>query len=308
MYYFTYLDIEKIMTEVTETGRAAHVIRNYVQGFVNLNNPVFLTIDNISGQIEAKVREIKSLIHIKSEIKQKLASILISTKFLKKICLPNFINPKKKKQLKDLNIEKIQNNLTIIETNIKNIDISINNSILTKSEELYSQKIPKIPFFPLDENLQKKLRSNFICEKYIKNTDFKSRQKKEIFKENIKNLSEYLSNKAHLIQDELSQFQKIEKKDKIAKINKIINLSGQIENKSRESLKMLICNENNFKLGYRNKNLVEILNFLKEITKIFGGDEFFKEKKEDLQSLVGCCEKLCKGLKEVYCAGFVEAV
>ena len=310
MFYKNSLDTKKTSTDITTAGRAAHVIRNYLQGFTTLQNPVFLTIDTISGQIEAKIREIKSLINQNFEIKSKIAEILLSTIFLKKICNENFItNSNSEKKICDENLKKIKNSLLIIETIMINVDKSINNAILKQSENFYGKseklKYSKIPFTNIDKNILKKLDFEFCTTNYLSSENLKKKEKKFFFSEKIKKLSEYITNKSHLIQDEISEYQN---KNKIVtdQVKTIINFAGQIENKYRESLKMLVLNDN-FRLPYRNKVLGDAKNILKGIKKIFLAKNFkILKKKENLENLVLSIENLLGCLKEVYDIGFIQ--
>lgn len=51
-YYYNHIDRELLADLVLRAGRAGHQIRNYTQGYTNLQYPEILTIDTLSGQVE----------------------------------------------------------------------------------------------------------------------------------------------------------------------------------------------------------------------------------------------------------------
>ncbi len=67
-YYYENLDKKLIDNQIKDIGRLCHEMRNDLQGYINLNKPQILTLDNISAQIEGHVRSVRGQVFKNEDI------------------------------------------------------------------------------------------------------------------------------------------------------------------------------------------------------------------------------------------------
>ena len=64
-YYTLIKDINKLDEHSTIMGRSFHLMRNYLQGYVENDFPELATLDNRAGNMEGVIRTIKAKLNNK---------------------------------------------------------------------------------------------------------------------------------------------------------------------------------------------------------------------------------------------------
>jgi len=225
MSFYEYMDPDICNEQALQAGRAAHVCRNYVQGFTNLGHPEFLTIDGLMGQIEGQFRVIRSHLIDRKDIKPQIKLIARSSRFVQKILKASFIDDN---ALSENDLDELRDLTGIVNQLILRIDQEINAAILKESSSLFNIELPKIKIEnpPLPDVLAQ--FNSGISEALVRTEEkFNNCEKKS----KAVTFSKMMSNKAHSTQDLVAEHiqQPIEKDH----ANQIINLAGGIENESR---------------------------------------------------------------------------
>ncbi len=184
---------KRIADLVTEAGRSAHLIRNYVQGYVNLNFPEMLSLDNISGRIEGVIRQIKSKIQEKTQnYSEDVDRVLFSTKFLLKINEGRPVNENFDRSI----TPRIKKCLSLIFINMSNVQIMLQNQINNTRKPLLKD----------NQSLNRSVWNCFNASSYLQNNNFKINADFRQKKERCHLLAQYSSNGAHLLQDMVSSY------------------------------------------------------------------------------------------------------
>eukprot|EP00754_Rhynchopus_humris_P022983 Rhum_TRINITY_DN14814_c7_g1::Rhum_TRINITY_DN14814_c7_g1_i1::g.121625::m.121625 len=83
-----------LLALVLEAGHAAHMARNYTQGFVNLLHAEILAVDTQCGQVEARMRDVAARLREGQEIAGILAAVSSAAEFMQKVLKPDFLKDK----------------------------------------------------------------------------------------------------------------------------------------------------------------------------------------------------------------------
>lgn len=310
-YYYEMLNKDTVELLADEIGKTAHLVRNYCQGYVNLNYPEILTLDNIAGQIEAQSRQIKGKMMIKAEIKPIIILIAKSAVFLKKITTIEFFNSKYPQE----KIETIRLYLSNMSSLIENMDSEVNNSIIKLSEEIFTGNVKSVSINKLETPLgyasgnENNIDTSYIDKEflYIVNFDKKTIDtEKNItsFKTIIEKLGCFLTNNSHRTQDVVADY--IDTEPYKTSANMIINLSGTIENQGR--IMIAECNANmnidaiKKALKVSTDNIISLKNYV-------NGKEFtIADKFEDLNDLLKITEDIHNSINLVLEKGYNKSL
>lgn len=177
-------------SHISHMGRHFHVMRNYIQGFVENDYPEFCSIDNIAGRMEGVVRTMKSNLQGSRDIKKDNQILCKNALFLQKILAQTNLGDSFEKS----KLDKISASLEEIIAFSKSIDIHINNAILEISEQSTGCKLPRVPTIDLDPQMTPRLLNLFDIRKGLKEIETNKARSKGA---ETCILSEYMSNQAH---------------------------------------------------------------------------------------------------------------
>jgi hypothetical protein len=279
MTAYEHIDSEKCNESARMAGRAAHMCRNYLQGFTNLEHPELQAVDGLMGQIEGQFRTLRSNLTERKDVKPQIKLIAKSGRFILKILDPAFIEDSVlgSSDLTELReLAEMVNQLTLC------IDQEINIAILKESSKLFKIDLPKIA--TNSPNLPNVLSTfDSAVPETLKKPDQKFSPDER--KANILKLSSMLSNRAHSIQDIVAEhIQNPTQKDHA---NHIINLAGAIENESRAIIAHF-NSQPNPNLQNVQKNMAGISDSVTKIRQFVEIDTFLIKSKKD--PVVTVCE------------------
>lgn len=259
MYYFPYLDILKIKDISRSIGFKSHQIRNYTAGYVRIEYPEIQIVDIMIGQIEGIMRDIIGHIENCWDIKSLINNSSRPLSFLYRAFFGNTENsniisafiPEENRKIIVIQLISIYND-------IKEIDKLVNEAILKDSDMNFTGIKHEIN--ANDSAFLVKLENDFKLkpieeyEKYeIKNSINNNFENLVInLKDNTKKLSMIISNNAHSLQNICSEY--IYKNPENIQCNNIIEYSGQIEEKSREIIDIMV------NYDYKKVQNIEVLN------------------------------------------------
>lgn len=225
MSVYNHIDLEKCNEQARQAGRAAHICRNYLQGFINLEHPELQTVDGLMGQIEGQFRTIRSNLVERKDIKPQIKLIARSSRFIQKILEPSFIEDS---ALSADDINELRDLACIVHKLILCIDQEINTAILKESSSLFKIELPKLS---INDPKMPAVLTQFECSAPEAQAETNQKLATSERKAQAIKLSKMMSNRAHSAQDLVAEhIQNATEKDHA---NQIINLAGGIENESR---------------------------------------------------------------------------
>lgn len=257
MYYYPYLDKGKVKYLADTAGKAGHHIRNLCAGFVRIEFPELQIIDNLSGQLEGIARDIIGHMENNADIK-----ILLRNSIRPSVCLLKILNDFQNGSISAENLERIKDLLGLQGSCFKEIDELVNEAIIKDSNYNYNGN-----FFCLKDKdaILKSLKSNFTLESnFEKLFSLDENQKYQLreFTEKNKEIAKFVCNFAHEIQNFCSKY--IHKAPENALTSKIINIAGQIENKSR-NIQDVFTNYNPNIIPNKTDHYMKTMNNLNEV-------------------------------------------
>ena len=196
MYYYPYLDKEKVTQLADTAGKAGHHIRNLCAGFVRIEYPELQIIDNLSGQLEGIARDIIGHMANNADIK-----LLLRNSIRPSVCLLKILNEFQNGSISAGSLEKIKDLLGLQGSCFKEIDELVNEAIIKDSNFNYNGN-----YFCLKdkEEILKFLKSNFTLENnYDKLFILEETQKYQLreFTDKNKEIAKFICNFAHEIQN-----------------------------------------------------------------------------------------------------------
>lgn len=266
-YYQKYLkkdsEFEKL---IEDAGRCCHQVRNYTQGYVNLNHPEIQTIDNISGQMEGQLRVLKSNLHQNVEMKPVIITCAKLSNFNKKMISKGVFADEFeiKEQQKFKNITALINTTLNI---IQHIDYKINLAIIEMSQELFSSNVKSIDDYKIEHKCTEKANYEINVEDEFKAEFDESTEEVESDpKKLLSKIGFKLSNNSHFIQEQVADFIQILVFKDTA--NKIIQLAGEIENQGRAIIAEGVISKDNINIKNINKYLTNSNNSVSQLKDI----------------------------------------
>eukprot|EP01059_Diplonema_ambulator_P027783 TRINITY_DN4645_c5_g1_i1.p1 TRINITY_DN4645_c5_g1~~TRINITY_DN4645_c5_g1_i1.p1 ORF type:complete len:316 (+),score=99.73 TRINITY_DN4645_c5_g1_i1:45-950(+) len=281
--YYALTNADELTDLAVEAGRAAHMLRNYTQGYVNLNHPEVATCDNLCGQIEGQIRILTAHLREKKEVKQILSLIGKTSVFLGKILEPGFLSDEKVNQER---LEMMKYLLRIVKECTMKIDRDITLALLKSSMSDFGCTGDEAALKGLQVGYD---RSEFVNAKFdpmnaLPSYSGKAFPSAECKQEALFSLGSHMSNKAHEIQDAVSCYL-LSHKDTS---NAIINLAGQVENDARAVISISTVHLNVPKDPV-SKHFSKISGSLEQIRNSASSDSFpIKEVRSKLEQ---CCQE-----------------
>ena len=225
--YYQLDNVKKIEELAIEAGRAAHMARNYAQGFVSLNHPEVATCDNLCGQVEGQLRAMRGHIEERKEIKQIITPVAKTATFMCNIIKPDFISDR---IFPDANMDKLAHLLHTVRRCVLRIDNEINDAIVQHSSGLFGEEVP-LKFCLGEHHTDSMICNDFDPPVQQKSSEAEVTAQQGNKKDATAELGRVLSNKAHVLQDLCSAHVLCPVQKEAA--NTIINLAGAAENEAR---------------------------------------------------------------------------
>ena len=220
-----------------ESGKAAHMLRNYTQGMVSLKHPEIATCDNLAGQIEGQLRAMRAHMKEGHEFKHILSESSRAAVFLSRILSDDFI---KDKQVDEGRLQKIRELLKVVTSRLRMIDYRINEALIRGSEDIFGETDIHIPVKPM------LLPDDFVSNFFAPDLTVDLNRPKLTMDERLAAVVEIasaLSNKAHEIQDIASPF--IISQYTKESANHLIGTCGGVENEARKAIAHFTLNKAN---------------------------------------------------------------
>lgn len=299
-FYFDKLNLP-LMDELTSNaGRIGHILRNYCQGYVNVNFPEILTLDNIAGQVEGQCRAIRGLLKNGGDLKPNILACARLSRFMKKIVAEDFF---KHPSFESQKLDIIRGWVDNLQNIVKEIDNNVNNAILSVSQDIFGESSPRDEATRISErtdipisDLKKEFNFDTFDEKCVE-----AEKTLEQFKNTLHQLGSFTSNLSHKMQDEVSDYINTPQLKDIA--NKIIGLAGDIENQGRAiSAEASAPNPNVVNIGKYCDNTCNQIIAIKDFLK---GKEFPKERVEEILIIAGIIQgRVIEDIRKVVAKGF----
>lgn len=225
MYYFAHLSLTKVRELALTIGRCGHEIRTISAGFAKIEHPEMQVLDNLSGQIEGISREIIAYLQNSWDFKPSISKAVRPAVLLRQIlesCAENSAFPKEKR-------EKAKELLNFQLFSLRNLDNMINEAIFEDSKRNFAgvatEAFEKNKSFSEISQSFASFEGN--CSKFVQEKAVNLRD----FSENNVILAKFVSNCAHEIQNLCAIYNHKTPENTFS--NKIVNLAGQIEDRSR---------------------------------------------------------------------------
>lgn len=215
------LDKNILLDLSTKIGRAGHQLKSICQNFVGLSHPEMLTIDNIAGNIEGEARNLKAHLVANWEIRYITTAIARGSTFLNRISSPDFF---KDSTIKPEVLAKIQSLASLIVQATKSIETQLMIAQIKHSQSVFGSDsmfpVPQVPAVDMAPLSKFGVAPSELPSAKGSNP-----------KEMAEATGEYLANLAHITQETVDNYVNHETLKPLA--NKIINLSGAVENEAR---------------------------------------------------------------------------
>ena len=270
-YYYDKLNVGSVDLLIENTGRISHVIRNLTQGYVTIDYPEILTLDNIAGQIEAQCRAIRGNLKERIDIKSNIFTTAKLARFMKNIISVEFY---KKDTIDAVRLGNARKWVDSIISHITTVDNCVNKSILSSSQDLFSM-IEFSDFVPspggdAQPDIDKadiEIAKEFDYEKNFDEKQVDVDKNVDKYRLILANLGSYMANLSHFIQDEVSDWINTSPENTVA--NQVINTAGQIENAGRQiieqaTVKILNQGNTNKSIENANANVNTLKDFVKD--------------------------------------------
>ena len=270
-YYYDKLNVGSVDLLIENTGRISHVIRNLTQGYVTIDYPEILTLDNIAGQIEAQCRAIRGNLKERIDIKSNIFTIAKLARFMKNIISVEFY---KKDTIDAVRLGNARKWVDSIISHITTVDNCVNKSILSSSQDLFSMiefsDVVPSPGGDAQPDIDKadiEIAKEFDYEKNFDEKQVDVDKNVDKYRLILANLGSYMANLSHFIQDEVSDWINTSPENTVA--NQVINTAGQIENAGRQiieqaTVKILNQGNTNKSIENANANVNTLKDFVKD--------------------------------------------
>ncbi|KAJ9444157.1 hypothetical protein DIPPA_15084 [Diplonema papillatum] len=228
MFYELSNQAAEVESLLLECGRAAHMLRNYVQGYNSLCHPELKTCDNLAGQLEGVLRTASAHLKEGKEVKQFLPPLAKSATFLSRIFDEGFFADA---GVDEETVTNIRHLVASVRDSAHRIDAVLNLAILRQSASLFGGGA-EMNFSPpvytasavVSELFDPPMKSHERCADTadVSTADLRGW---------MAALGCHLSNKAHAMQEVMS----VHIIDAATKdvANQVINIAGQAENDGR---------------------------------------------------------------------------
>ena len=270
-YYYDKLNVGSVDLLIENTGRISHVIRNLTQGYVTIDYPEILTLDNIAGQIEAQCRAIRGNLKERIDIKSNIFTTAKLARFMKNIISVEFY---KKDTIDAVRLGNARKWVDSIISHITTVDNCVNKSILSSSQDLFSMiefsDVVPSPGGDAQPDIDKadiEIAKEFDYEKNFDEKQVDVDKNVDKYRLILANLGSYMANLSHFIQDEVSDWINTSPENTVA--NQVINTAGQIENAGRQiieqaTVKILNQGNTNKSIENANANVNTLKDFVKD--------------------------------------------
>ena len=222
-----FINYDRCQDLATKMGRACHLLKAKCQGRTYLPHPELYSIDVISGEIEGQVRGFRGNLKMNWEVKGYLFNIVKSAYFMQKILKPDFFGDKK---ISKETLSELRDITAFIADCAKALDREITIAFVNQSNEMTEDLCAQIQPILVKEISQ----VNFDYSTELQQIQKKETDKSEQIKICVLRLAEFMGNKAHENQEQVTEFVHTTGLKDFA--NEIINMNGEIENKSRETI------------------------------------------------------------------------
>jgi hypothetical protein len=299
-FYYEKIQVKVVDELTSNAGKIGHILRNFCQGYVNVNFPEILSLDNISGQIEGQCRTIRGNLKLGTDIKPTILTCARLTRFIKKIVTEDFF---KNSSFDPNKLNHIRKWVDEMQSHFEKIDELVNIAILEVSKELFQDGfIAKSAEFPKEfEKPGKEILNEFEYEKNFDEKIVDFEKSLELYKSTLGCLGGLISNISHSIQDEVSENIQTASLNEVA--NKIIALAGDIENQGRAIVAESVANRPNVtNINKYCDNSNNQVNAMKDFVK---GKDYPKEKIDKVLANAGLIQtRIVESVRKVIQKGF----
>lgn len=224
--FYTLSDTPAVMDVAVEAGRAAHMVRNVLQGYVDLRYPEAATSDNLCGGMEGVLRQMRSALREGREIKPMVTQCAKTTTFLIKVAATwedPAVCAERRSQVREL--------LAVVLRCLKHIDQEVNNAITASSAAMFGETTEHNPQTHTASGLvAKAFTSQAAKEAYERGGSAKGSDERG---RALVELGYCLSNTAHLVQDQCSADLMNPSVQVKQGCQEVVGLAGKAENEAR---------------------------------------------------------------------------
>ncbi len=223
-----YINKTLVLEQSTKIGRAAHTIKSKCQNYTGLFHPEFQSIDNLAGGIEGEMRGLKSNLVNNYDIRYFVGVTAKASSFMCRISDQSFFKDSTISEEIRTSVKELSQ---FIFDSIKTIEAEFLTATMKQSQALFGTALAQV--------VAVKPPGESVLDKFDQSASI-SQMNPEInpgirtFAKWVEVAGEHLGNKAHQTQETVDIYLNDNELKPFA--NKIINLSGQVENEARNSI------------------------------------------------------------------------
>eukprot|EP00659_Diplonema_papillatum_P006856 gene6856-10517_t len=229
--YYPFPEVAEIDRLVTQCGRAAHMLRNHVQGNNGLAHPEVSVCDHLCGQIEGQLRSVAAHAEQEKEFRHVFSPVAKAAIFLRKVYSDTlFTDP----SVPEATRAEMQALAEAMFHAVKRINHLLDHAILTDSASIFGEPTPRLPHYE-EHAADATIESYFNppTSKYASYLTLGVDIPPQVLRTALAEVGCHLSNKAHTVQEVCCRHTMRRQTAPRDAAAHAVNVAGQAENEGR---------------------------------------------------------------------------